>query len=156
MKKKLLIIGSIIIAVAIMITTIIIIKRNSQVPENDNDNGNIYYKETEDQTKVNISKEFSKTKEFEGFRISNIKFTEKDKEVLLIADVKNISGKDIEKLTYFNITFFDSENKEIGSFPGVINSVKSNETTTLNSSVNGDIANYINAYDFKIELDKSR
>lgn len=162
MKKNKILLSILAIIIVITVAVFLIIKHNIVEGEQGAKiNGNIdsntqYFKESEDNSKINISKELNKTKEFEGFKVSNIRLTEKEKEVVLLADVTNHSGKNTNKLTYFNITFLDNENKEIGTFPGVIDKVKQNETTTLNSSVKGDIANYINAYDFKLTIDKSR
>lgn len=153
-KKKVFFIIAILLVLAIIIAGVIIIKNNSQ--NRGEESNEAFVKQIEDNIKQNVSKTLNQTKEFEGFKVSNIKLTEKDGEVILLADITNNTGKDTTKYTYFNITFFDEQNKEIGSFPGVIDKVKQNETTALNSSVKGDIANYINSYDFKLTVDKTR
>ena len=109
---------------------------------------------TKNDTKINTSKKFKETKEIKGFEISDISFTEKDGQAILHAIVKNISKKDKKEYTYFKITFLEKDNKEIGTISGIINPVKKNEKTELNASIRGKTKEYINAYDFKIEIDK--
>ena len=105
-------------------------------------------------TKWNESKKFKQTKEITRFKISGISFSEKDGEAVLKATVTNTSGKDIKDYTYFKITFLDKDDEEIGTIPGIINPVKKNDTTELKATIRGKTEDYINAYDFKITVDK--
>lgn len=104
--------------------------------------------------KWNENKEFKQTKEIKGFKISGISFSEADGKAELKATVTNTSGKDTKDYTYFKITFLNEDGKEIGTIPGIINPVKKNKTTELSASIRGKIDDYINAYDFKISVDK--
>ncbi len=104
----------------------------------------------EDDTKVNISEKFGKTKKYEGLEFYNITFSEKDGYANLTADVKN-SGKDRKDYSYFRIKFVDKDNNEIGTIPGILAPVNQGEETKLTAKIKGDMNNYINAYDFTIE-----
>jgi len=56
----------------------------------------------EDGTKLNKSSKLNETKNVEGIEISNIQFTYKDGQTVLLADVTNNSGKAID-MTLLNI-----------------------------------------------------
>lgn len=109
---------------------------------------------TKGETKTNKNKEFNETKSIKGFKISDISFSETDGKAVLKATVTNTSGKDIKDYTYFKITFLDKDDEEIGTIPGIINPVKKNDTTELKATIRGKTEDYINAYDFKITVDK--
>jgi len=110
-------------------------------------------KELEGGTKLNVSPNFNKTKEFDGFRISNIQFIEKDGRIYFNASITNISNEDKEDYTYFSITIFDKEQKEITTIPGFINPVKRNQTMRLSSEGEGDVQQYIYASDFTMKVE---
>lgn len=106
------------------------------------------------ETKTNKNKEFNEIKSIKGFKISDISFSEADGKAVLKATVTNTSGKDIKDYTYFKITFLDKDDEEIGTIPGIINPVEKNDKTELKATIRGKTEDYINAYNFKITVDK--
>lgn len=72
---------------------------------------------TEDDTKMNTSSNLKEEKDYKGLKISNIQLTTKNNDTVLLADVENISGKDISTFVQFDVTFTDKEGKELGTIP---------------------------------------
>ncbi len=107
---------------------------------------------TEDDTKMNTSSNLKEEKEYKGLKISNIQLTTKNNDTVLLADVENISGKDISTFVQFDVTFTDKEGKELGTIPSIVLPLKSGEKSQLNSSTTGDFAN---AYNFTIKDHKN-
>lgn len=104
----------------------------------------------EDGTKLNKSSKLNETKNVEGIEISNIQFTYKDGQTVLLADVTNNSGKAID-MTLLNIKLLDEQGNEIVTVGGIISPMQVGETTQLNASMTMD---YANAYDVEITLKK--
>lgn len=104
----------------------------------------------EDGTKLNKSSKLNETKNVEGIEISNIQFTYKDGQTVLLADVTNNSGKAID-MTLLNIKLLDEQENEIITIGGIISPMQVGETTQLNASMTMD---YANAYDVEITLKK--
>jgi len=107
---------------------------------------------TEDDTKMNTSSNLKEEKDYKGLKISNIQLTTKNNDTVLLADVENISGKDISTFVQFDVTFTDKEGKELGTIPSIVLPLKSGEKSQLNSSTTGDFAN---AYNFTIKDHKN-
>lgn len=153
----------IIIILILIVSSIVVIKgkkseKNTIIDtQNSTNNAEVDEKSTEKQESKkmrNASKEFYEERKLKNFKISDISFIENDEKVVLHATVTNTSGKDTKDYTYFKITFLNEDGKEIGTIPGIINPVKKNKTTELSASIRGKIDDYINAYDFKISVDK--
>ena len=104
----------------------------------------------EDGTKLNKSSKLNETKNVEGIEISNIQFTYKDGQTVLLADVTNNSGKAID-MTLLNIKLLDEQENEIITIGGIISPMQVGETTQVNASMTMD---YANAYDVEITLKK--
>lgn len=106
-----------------------------------------YYQTLEDGTKLNNSTELNKEREYKGLKISNIQLTEKNGMTVLLANVENVSGKDINDFTDIDITFYDKDKNKIETIEGLIIPLKAGGKTQLNASVTFD---YSNAYTFEI------
>lgn len=130
---------------------------NEQIENKQTDNyeidEKINYQTLEDNTKINNSSEFNKDIEYNGLKLTNIQFTENNGVTVLLADVENISGKDISDFTDIDISFYNENNKRIGATEGLIIPLKANEKTQLNTSLS---FNYVNAYTLKITEHKSK
>lgn len=100
----------------------------------------------EDGTKLNISSKLKETKKIEGIEISNIQLTYKKGQTILLAEVENKSGKNID-LTKIEILLYDDTGKEIKKLNGLISPIKAGEKTQLNIGTQED---YANTYDIKV------
>lgn len=105
------------------------------------------YQTLEDGTKVNTSSKLNKDRKYEGLDFSNFQLTENGGLSQLTADVKNTKSTDLTDYTMVDITFYDKDDKELGTALGLIKPLKAEETTQLNASLTFD---YANAYDLKI------
>jgi len=131
--------------------------RNEEVNEPENENNieseNTVVKEEfvqvlDDGTKLNISDELEKVKNIDGIEISNIQLTHKDGLTVLLADIKNNTGKKTS-LKKIDVTLLDKEGKELAKISGLIEEMEIDGTTQLNTVVTSD---YANVYDFKVDL----
>ena len=104
----------------------------------------------EDGTKLNKSSKFNETKNIDGIEISNIQFTYKDGQTVLLANVTNNTGKAVD-ITLLDIKLLDEQGNEIVTVGGIISPMQVGETTQLNASMTMD---YANAYDVEITLKK--
>ena len=102
----------------------------------------------EDGTKLNKSSKFNETKNIDGIEISNIQFTYKDGQTVLLADVINNSGKAVD-MTLLDIKLLDEQGNEIITVGGIISPLQPGAKTQFNTSMTLD---YANTYDFKITL----
>jgi len=160
-KKKTLIIIASVLIVTIVIVGIIFLLKNKLGVIGGNKKGrtieeNGYVEKTADNTRLNISERLNQEKEFDGFKVSNIKLEQKDKETILTADVTNVTGKDTTSQTFFIVTFLDNNNDKIGEIPASISAVKNGEKTKIFSSVEGNVEDYTASFNFKMEIDKNR
>lgn len=151
-EKRLILILIAILAIVLIIG--LFIKKNKN-EENEVQNQNTVTDEKfvqvlEDGTKLNKSSKFNETKNIDGIEISNIQFTYKDGQTVLLADVTNNSGKAID-MTLLNIKLLDEQENEIITIGGIISPMQVGETTQLNAGMTMD---YANAYDFEITLKK--
>jgi len=158
MKKNEKIIISILIIITLLIKIIFFVRnRNEEVNEPENENNieseNTVVKEEfvqvlDDGTKLNISDELEKVKNIDGIEISNIQLTHKDGLTVLLADIKNNTGKKTS-LKKIDVTLLDKEGKELAKISGLIEEMEIDGTTQLNTVVTSD---YANVYDFKVDL----
>lgn len=118
--------------------------KNDEVGELENE---IYTEKLKDGTKINVSKEFNKTKNYKGLEISNIQFTEKNGMSVLLADIKNL-GNTRHEAEIVKITILGENGEKIAEISPVIGDVELGETIKLNASITADVTN---AKDFKIE-----
>lgn len=147
----------ILILIAILVIVLIIglfIKKNKN-KENEIQNQNTatdekFVQVLEDGTKLNKSSKFNETKNIDGIEISNIQFTYKDGQTVLLADVINNSGKAVD-MTLLDIKLLDEQGNEIITVGGIISPMQVGETSQLNASMTMD---YANAYDVEITLKK--
>lgn len=151
-EKRLILILIAILAIVLIIG--LFIKKNKN-EENEVQNQNTVTDEKfvqvlEDGTKLNKSSKFNETKNIDGIEISNIQFTYKDGQTVLLADVTNNSGKAID-MTLVNIKLLDEQENEIITIGGIISPMQVGETTQLNAGMTMD---YANAYDVEITFKK--
>lgn len=106
------------------------------------------FTETEnDGTVVNTSEKLKENKEIEGFKITSIRFEEKDGQSTLIANVTNTSGEAKEGFLV-DIVLYDKAGNEIGRIPGNIIETIAGETIEMRAGIT---ESYVNAYNFKLE-----
>lgn len=98
-------------------------------------------------TVVNTSEKLKENKEIEGFKITSIRFEEKDGQSTLIANVTNTSGEAKEGFLV-DIVLYDKAGNEIGRIPGNIIETIAGETIEMRAGIT---ESYVNAYDFKLE-----
>ena len=149
-KRGLLIL--IIIAIAIITILAIITNRKGKEVNNDATEENKVVEEfvqvLEDGTKLNTSTKLSETKIVNGLKIGNIQLTMQNGQSVLLADVENDTGKDID-IMLLDIILLDKNGNELTTITGIIGNLKAGEKQQLNSSVTSD---YANAYDFKVVI----
>ncbi len=152
-KEKRLILVLIAILVIVLIIGLFIKKNKNKENEIQNQNtatDEKFVQVLEDGTKLNKSSKFNETKNIDGIEISNIQFTYKDGQTVLLADVINNSGKAVD-MTLLDIKLLDEQGNEIITVGGIISPMQVGETSQLNASMTMD---YANAYDVEITLKK--
>ena len=152
-KEKRLILVLIAILVIVLIIGLFIKKNKNKENEIQNQNtatDEKFVQVLEDGTKLNKSSKFNETKNIDGIEISNIQFTYKDGQTVLLADVINNSGKAVD-MTLLDIKLLDEQGNEIIAVGGIISPMQVGETSQLNASMTMD---YANAYDVEITLKK--
>ena len=152
-KEKRLILVLIAILVIVLIIGLFIKKNKNKENEIQNQNtatDEKFVQVLEDGTKLNKSSKFNETKNIDGIEISNIQFTYKDGQTVLLADVINNSGKAAD-MTLLDIKLLDEQGNEIITVGGIISPMQVGETSQLNASMTMD---YANAYDVEITLKK--
>ena len=107
-----------------------------------------YVKVQEDGTKLNISDKLNQSKTVGGYTFSNIRFTEKDGETILLADVKNNTSS-ATPARFVDITLLNDNGQEIITISGIISPAQAGETVEFETSMTLD---YANTYDLKIVL----
>ena len=107
-----------------------------------------YVERLEDGTKLNTSDKLNSEKNVQGLKITNTQLTTKDGRTVLLADVTNNTGKDMD-VTLIDITLKDAKGNEIVTVGGILSPMKAGETIQLN---NGMTLDYANAYDFEIKI----
>jgi hypothetical protein len=161
LKKKSIIIV-LVILILILIAGFLLINKNilnnegknqsdittQENTDNENQNEEEFVQVEEDGTKLNVSTKLNETKVVNGLEFSNINLSSKDGRTILLADVKNNSGKATEtKLV--SITLLDKNGETILEVGGMIKSLEEGEQTKFETSITLD---YANVYDFKIEV----
>ena len=119
-------------------------KENTQISQNVEK----YTTNLEDGTKINNSNNFNQTKKYKNIEISNIQFTYKDGNSVLLADVRNTSNVAYES-EIVKMTIVDENNKVIDELEPIMPKMEPGETKQLNVIISG--ADSVNAKDFKIE-----
>lgn len=134
-KKILLIISLFIIIIAIILLKYYQITKNTLVKEQD------------DGTKVNVSQEFAKEREFEGLTINNTQLIFKENRTEMKLTIKNNTDSDSD-LKLVTIKLLDKNKNEVGKLNGIISGIKSGEEVPsyIISSVD-----YSNVYSYEIE-----
>ena len=100
----------------------------------------------DDGTKLNISSKLQEEKTINGLKIGNIQLTEKNGQLVLLADVTNPTEKDSE-IFLIDIILYDKTGKEIATVPGIVSPIKAGGKTQLNAGIT---EKYAHAYDFKV------
>ena len=139
------------IIIAILVFTNILKKDNTIENKTQNETNTTtesYVEELGDGIVLNKSRALNETKEIGGFVVSNIQLTTKDGMTTLLADVKNNTGAKTTLKTA-EITLLDNNNEEVVTVKGIINEMEAGGTSKLNISMT---SNYVNAYDFKVEI----
>ena len=139
------------IIIAILVFTNILKKDNTIENKTQNETNTTtesYVEELGDGIVLNKSRALNETKEIGGFVVSNIQLTTKDGMTTLLADVKNNTGTKTSLKTA-EITLLDNNNEELVTVKGIINEMEAGGTSKLNISMT---SNYVNAYDFKVEI----
>ena len=139
------------IIIAILVFTNILKKDNTIENKTQNETNTTtesYVEELGDGIVLNKSRVLNETKEIGGFVVSNIQLTTKDGMTTLLADVKNNTGAKTTLKTA-EITLLDNNNEELVTVKGIINEMEAGGTSKLNISMT---SNYVNAYDFKVEI----
>ena len=144
----------IVIAVIIAIIVIININNNNNKTENitpqgqEEQNTESYVEEIETGLKINKSTKLNEAKEVQGLKITNIQLSTKDGMTTLLADVINNSGTKTALKTV-EITLIDKEGNELTKVTGIVDSLDVEDSKQLNIGMTSD---YVNAYDFKVEI----
>ena len=146
----------IILLVAVIVIVIVLIiglanGRNKEVQQQGQEetvvNEETYTTELSDGTKLNTSEDFNNTKTYGDLTISNIQYTERNGQSVLLADVTN-NGSTRHEVEIVKITILGENNEVITEIKPVIGDIEPGETIKLNASISADVAN---AKDFKIE-----
>lgn len=150
-KEKKVIITIIAIMVAILVI-IMVVKKGGNVDtpisetQEEKDAEEKYITKLEDGTKLNNSEEFNNTKKYKDLEFSNIQFTSKNGNSVLLATVTNTSNKKHAK-EVVKITIIGENGKVIAEPTAMISEMEAGASRKLNLIVTADIAN---AKDFKV------
>ena len=109
-----------------------------------------FVQQTDDGTKVNVGSKITDDKDVNGLKFTNVQLTEKNNQSTLLADVENVTGKDIKDYTNLGITFLTKDGQEIITIKGILPPLKSGDKTQFNTGLTQDVAN---AYDIKIKVE---
>ena len=147
----------ILLVAVVAIAIVLIIGLNSNKGENSGETGQaqseeevneeMYVAELSDGTKLNTSEEFNNAKTYGNLTISNIQYTERNGQTVLLADVTN-NGSTRHEIEIVKITILGENNEVITEIKPVIDNIEPGETIKLNASISADVAN---AKDFRIE-----
>ena len=147
----------ILLVAVVAIAIVLIIGLNSNKGENSGETGQaqseeevneeMYVAELSDGTKLNTSEEFNNSRKFGNLTISNVQYTERNGQSVLLADVTN-NGSTQHEIEIVKITILGDNNEVITELKPVIGDIEPGETIKLNASISADVAN---AKDFRIE-----
>lgn len=151
-EKRMILILLVILAVALVIFFTTKNNKNAEeVVQGETQQNQVeekYVEVQEDGTKVNVSNKLNQTKTVSGYRFENIRFTEKNGETVLLADVTNTT-KSETPLKSVDITLLNDQGKEIITIGGLVQAMQPGETTQFNTSMTLD---YANTYDLVIKV----
>ncbi len=148
-KSLIIILGIVTILVIILIIVFSKNKMNleDQPEANIETNAEKYVAELSNGTRLNVSEQLNAKKTYKSLEITNIQYTEKDGESLLLADITN-KGTTTHETEIVKITILGENDEIITEIKPIIGEVKAGETIKLNASITADI---VNAKDFTIE-----
>lgn len=121
------------------------------VPNNETNIVNTDNKTVSVNDNSNIIASLKEDKIYKGIKVSNIQLTFEENETKLVADIENISGKNIEDLSFVTFVLYNQDNLELGEIPAVINSLDVGEKTQVKASIT---INFSKAVNYKIEENK--
>ncbi|MDD2376936.1 MAG: hypothetical protein PHD15_06135 [Clostridia bacterium] len=137
---RLLIIGIVVVIAIIVVIASISKNKSNVVSEGEQPkNTEINFKQTTDETKVNISEELSKDKEVGDVIIKQSKIVYSNGKTLLTSTVIN-NGIAKDNLR-FKVKFIANDGSIITESIGFIGQIKANETKTISSSITLDTSN---------------
>ena len=102
-------------------------------------------------SKINTSKNFTKTKKFLNYEFKNAALSYFDGETTFTADVTNLKSK--TKSVLVEIIFYNDKKEAISKMGTYIRELEKEETMELNASITRDMAN---AYDYKVVLKEDK
>lgn len=146
MKKKEKRMILILIIISILIMGIIWIATKPKKEKVEENGVEEFVQVLEDGTKLNTSDKLKEEKTVDGLKIGNIQLTEKNGQLVLLADVTNPTTKTSDTFLV-DITLYDKTGKELTTVTGLIIPIKPGESTQLNAGIT---EKYANAYDFKV------
>ena len=106
-----------------------------------------YVEKLADGTKLNNSSEFNKSKRYKDLEITDIQYTSKGGNSVLLANIKNV-GSTTHKMEVVKITIIGENGETLTTLEPIIDEIAPGETKELNAIATADLAN---AKDFKIE-----
>lgn len=142
-EKRMILILAIVSILIVGIIWVVTRPKKEKVEENDVEE---FVQVLEDGTKLNTSDKLKEEKTVDGLKIGNIQLTEKNGQLVLLADVTNPTTK-ISDTFLVDITLYDKTGKELTTVTGLIIPIKPGESTQLNAGIT---EKYANAYDFKV------
>lgn len=149
-KEKQLII--IIIAIAVSIAIIYMIAKSINKSSENKKEQNViieqYVQNLTDGTKINTSAKLNEEKSFQGLKISNIQFTNRNGKTELIADVENNTTEDTEAMLV-DVILYDKEGKQIATMSGRISPIKKGEKKQFSTV---SVLDHTDAYNFELKL----
>ena len=140
------------IIILVIVGIIFLVKNNNNENTSNENNQNTsvpsYVEEIETGLKINKSTKLNEAKEVSGYQITNIQLTTESGMTTLLADVTNNTANKTG-VQMVDITLLDEEGKELTTVTGIIDELEAGEKTQLNIAMTSD---YVNAYDFKVNL----
>lgn len=152
-REKIGIIILLLVLIAIIIVIVVVRgkgEENVAKEQNEVVNEEKYVTELEDETKINTSKEFNNTKRYGELEISNMNFTERKGQSVMLADVTN-TGKVRHEVEIVKITILGEQGEVITEVNAVIGKIEPGETEQINATIYGDV---VNAKDYTIEAEE--
>lgn len=150
-KKLIILLMAVVVVIIVLIIGLNSIKEKNSgeigKTEETQVNEEEYVAELADGTKLNTSEEFNNSRKFGNLTISNVQYTERNGQTVLLADVTN-NGSRRHEIEIVKITILGENNEVITEIKPVIDNIEPGETIKLNASISADVAN---AKDFRIE-----
>lgn len=146
-KEKKIVYGVVSVFIILIIVTLIVKginnKDNTQEEseiQTENNDGLKYSMELEGGLKINTSKELTATKKYKNLEISNIQFTSKDGNSVILADIKNV-GDTIQEEEIVGIDIIGADGQVMTTLSAKISKIEPGETKKLNTTVSADVVN---------------